>query len=247
MRQPAPTYPQCVKREEPAAPIDLERARSQHAHYARALQELDVEIIVLDALPDFPDSVFIEDNALVVGDRAFLCRSGAASRVGEEDFLAPHLERYKRVERFAAAARIDAGDCLQTDRHLFVGQSQRTNRAAVDRLAEALPEVAVISVSMRPNGVLHLKSAASYLGRDRILVAPGEIDPSIFARYEVLRTPAGEAAAANCVRVGDAILVSAKFPHTAAMLREHGLVVVALDISEFQKGDGSLTCLSLFL
>lgn len=247
MRRPPATYPRCVKRHEPDQPIDLDKALLQHSRYAQVLQQLDVETVVLDALPDFPDSVFIEDNALVIDDRAILCPSAEPSRRGEEARLAPILARYKRVQRLTSSACIDGGDCLKTDRHLFIGLSQRTNREAFDHLAQSLPDYAVVPIPMRTNGVLHLKSAVSYLGANQLLVAADEVDATLFPTYDVLRTPVGEQAAANCARVGDAIIAPVGFPGTVAMLRQRDRTVLEVDVSEFNKGDGSLTCLCLFL
>lgn len=247
MREPGASYPEATVRERASSPIDLACARAQHLELRGLLERLGLETVVLPAADELPDSVFVEDPALVRGDRAILLRTATPARRGEAEALAPVLERYKRVERLEAPACADGGDLLDAGKVLFAGLSERTNRAACEQLQELLPELRVLPVEVRGTGLLHLKSGATYLGRDTLLVAPGRFDSEAFRGYTLLETAPAEDAAANAVVAGGAVILPAGHPRTEVRLRERGFRVETADISEFAKGDGGLSCLCLFL
>jgi dimethylargininase len=249
MRRPADAYPRLVVRERSDAPIDLALARRQHQAVADAFRGLGLEVEVLPAIEELPDSVFIEDTALVVGELAILCPFSEPRRAGEEERLEPVLRRSKRVERVEPPATIDGGDCILAGERLLVGLSGRTDERAVERLGELLPELEVIPIDIRASGLLHLKSAASYLGDDTLLIDPTQLDRARLEGlgYRVLETPPGEGFAANCVAVGGTVLLADGFPGTRRLVEARQRDTLALDVSEFRKGDGALTCLSLLL
>ncbi len=245
MRRPGQSYRHCHGRER-SQPIDLELAERQHRELAVVYRSLGAQVHELEPLESHPDSVFVEDAVIVVDGVALLCRPALISRRGEAKALAPWLPKHKRVERFKHPALIDGGDCIDTGRHLFVGRSRRTNAAAHAQLAQLTPSRVVIPVPVE-HDTLHLKSVASYLGRQQFLIAPGAVDPGLFSEYQILQAPAGEAQGVNCVAVDGTIVVPTGHSETNHLLADHDFTVVNVDISEFIKGDGSLTCLSVFV
>ncbi len=244
MRRPGQSYRHCHVRRE-GQPIDLALAERQHRQLADVYRSLGAQVHELEPLSS-PDSVFVEDAAIVVDDVALLCRSALRNRRGEAEALAPWLAKYKGVERFRPPAFIDGGDCIDTGRHLFIGLSSRTNGAAHAQLARLTPRRTVIPVPVE-RATLHLKSVASYLGGQQILIAPGAIDPDLLSGYQVLPAPAGEAQAVNCVPIDGTIVLPTGHPQTNGLLADRGFDVVNVDISEFIKGDGSMTCLTVFV
>jgi dimethylargininase len=246
MRTLGNSYPKCVVRSANRIPIDLETAKAQHAGVATAMAALGIDVIVLDPIDDHPDSVFIEDAVLVVGDKALLCPFSERSRQGEEELVKEALLRLDTpIARFQYPATIDGGDCLKSGSDLFVGVSRRTNEAACRQLQEIQTRYRVIPTNFDAEGVLHLKSAASYLGNRTFLVASEYFSNRPFAGYELMEVPRDEAFASNCVVLGKTVLMPTGAPGTASLLRDSGYQVVQLDISEFIKGDGSMSCLSV--
>ena len=221
-------------------------ARAQHSAVAAAIESMGIEAIVLEAAEDFPDSVFIEDAVVILGDTAILCPSSRPSRRGEEDLLEPVLARLGlKVMRLERPATVDGGDCIVAGKVLFVGLSTRTNEAACNELRRLCTEYDVIPTVFKADTFLHLKSAATYIGDRTFLVAPDSFPAPPFTGYELVEVPPNEAFAANCVVVGMTALVPSGAPRTSRLLADFGLRVVELDISEFIKGDGSLSCLSV--
>lgn len=240
----------------PAQPVDVARARAQHAVYVAALDRAGVSVRVLDALDDSPDSVFVEDTAVVVDDVIVVTRPGAPSRRGEVDSIAaalasPELRsnggagRPRELVRMTEPATLDGGDCMRVGATLYVGRSARTNAEGVAFLRSALP-IRVVDVALPP-GVLHLKCVCSPLGGERLLLAEGSIDPSVFAGCDVIVVPHRETYAANAVAVGRSVLVAAGHPRTSELLARAGFDLLEVPTSEARKADGSLTCQSILL
>ena len=230
---------------------DLARALDQHAAYCRALERCGLEVVRLEPDSGHPDSTFVEDAALVVGDRALLTRPGAASRRGEVAALAPALSRYfPRLGRIEAPGTLDAGDVCETERLVLVGRSQRTNDEGIRQLAAWLAPaglpLAVIEVRDLP-GCLHLKSGLAHLGENRLAVVDELSSHPALAGFQRIRVEAAEAYAANCVRVNDRVLIADGHPRLRAALEALGYALEALDMSEYRKMDGGLSCLSLRL
>ncbi len=226
-------------------PIDVARARAQHAAYVSGLRWLGYAIRTLPAAHALPDSVFVEDPAVISGRRALIARSAHPVRAREADAVRDALaEAGFEVAHMPPGATLDGGDVLQVGRRMWVSRSARTNRAGIDALGAAFPGVALSEVPLPP-GVLHLKCACSRVGPRAVLVAEGALDPGIFAGLDVLVAPAEEAYAANAVGRAGRVLVAAGHPRTARRLARAGLAVRAVEVGEIRKGDGSLTCLSL--
>ena len=233
----------------------FERALEQHAAYCAALEKCGLTVTRLQPDPNYPDSTFVEDTAILTerfNEAATSCavitRPGAPSRRGEVVDIGPVLDGfYPNLLSIQAPGTLDGGDVCQAGNHFFVGLSKRTNEAGAQQLAELLAPFGYTSsfVDIREiDGLLHLKSGLAYLGDNRLVVteAPGQV---AFLNYELVRVNSNEEYAANCIRVNDHVLLAAGYQSFAATLRELGCKTIALDMSEFQKMDGGLSCLSL--
>ncbi|TNF26728.1 MAG: dimethylargininase [Deltaproteobacteria bacterium] len=230
-----------------APPIDVARARAQHAAYAAALSALGLEVTVLPADEALPDCCFIEDTAVIAAGHALLTRPGAVSRRAEVDAVAAALDGAVTLQRTRVPALIDGGDVLRVAHTIYVGLSARTNGVSVGAVQEAFwPRGFIVRSVPVPFGTLHLKCHASSPVPGLVVVAEGSpLDGAFGPELRAVRVPRAEAYAANTVGVGETVLVAAGYPETAARLRAEGLEVVTLDMSELARADGSLTCLSL--
>lgn len=226
-------------------PVDVELARAQHASYEQALRDAGCDVQQLDELPDHPDSVFVEDTAVVLDEVAVLTCPGAVSRRGEVDSMAAALAPYRELCRIEAPATLDGGDVLRLGRVLYVGKSGRSNAAGVAALRKCVARFGYRVKAVPLNDCLHLKSAVTQVASDLLLVNPAWVDEANFAGFGSLAVDPAEAHAANAVWLGECILLSAAFPRTVGGLREAGIDVCALDMSETEKAEGALTCCSV--
>jgi dimethylargininase len=240
-------YADCL-RGDARARIDVAAARAQHAAYVAAVRAAGVRVDVLPADDASPDACFLEDTAVITGAHALATRPGAPSRRAEVEPVAAELARALTVHRMEAPATLDGGDVLRIDARLFVGLSSRTTAEGADALARvaALDGLQVIRVAVR--GGLHLKSACSLASASLLVYDPGvmgdeELVPFRASGVELL--PVAEPAGANVLALGPVVIVSAAAPRSAEALRAKGLDVRVVDVGEFHKGDGALTCLSL--
>ena len=220
---------------------------AEHDSYVAALQAAGVALEVLAPLEAYPDSIFVEDPALVFPEGAILLRPGASSRFGETAEIAPVLRR-----RFAAVLELpgpgfaDGGDVLVTPNTVMIGLSDRTDRQGAEALIVLLAGIGRRGVIVTtPPGVLHFKSDCSLLDSDTVLSTKRLSDSGVFAGLNILNTPEGEEGAANALRVNDRVLLGAGFPKTAALLADAGYEVVRLPTSEIAKIDAGLSCMSL--
>lgn len=240
---------------------DYERALQQHEAYCVALQECGVTLTKLEADTLYPDSCFVEDPAIVLdarprdgvikSRRLLLTRPGAESRQGEIEGLRAALNELfpgQLVNEIKAPATLDGGDVCEAGNHFFIGLSERTNEAGVAQLAALLTRSGYTStvVDIRSvNGLLHLKSAIAYLGDNRLVISGALAGREEFSGYDLIRVAPAEEYAANCVRVNDYVLVAAGYPRFEAQLGELGYQTILLEMTEFQKMEGGLSCLSL--
>lgn len=236
-------YPLCIRESE--EPIDLVRARAQHAAYAAAIEDAGVPTAILLADEACPDCVFIEDTAVILGVRALLTRPGASSRRPESRAVGEALAGDLELHRMEGPATLDGGDVLRVGDTLFVGLSSRTNTAGFVSLAGVAAAEGVRCVPVPLAEGLHLKSAVSLASAGAVVLYHGPLDPGPFraAGVEILTTD--EPFGGNVLALGRRVLVSADAPKTADLLARRGLDVVVLALSELHKGDGALTCLSL--
>jgi dimethylargininase len=249
VRKVPDSFDSCIKASAQLT-IDVRLARMQHDAYRKILESLGLEVTALEADDRYPDCCFVEDAAIVAGERAILLPLGAPSRVGEEIAVGKLLARYKTVHRMASPeidspARMDGGDVLAVGKKLFVGLSRRTNRNAVAKLKEMLAADGYEVVAVPLRGVLHLKSACSHLGNGCVLICRGYFDENIFSAYQRIIVHPDDAYSANCLAVNGRVIVSKGFPRTRDGIEAAGFETIELDMSEFRKGGGSLTCLSI--
>ena len=228
---------------------DLLRAQAQHRHYAAALAVCGLELATLPADARYPDGTFVEDTAVLTPDLAIVTRPGAPSRRGETAAIATELaSRYATVRTIAPPGTVDGGDVCQAGTRFFIGLSARTNEHGARQLAGWLAEsgFAATFVDIRSTpGLLHLKTGIAYLGDARLAVMAGLAGLADFDGYETIEVAAQESYAANCIRVNARVLVAAGHPRFADRLAALGLDPLPLEMSEFRKMDGGLSCLSL--
>lgn len=228
---------------------DIARALEQHSAYRDALAECGVEVTVLTADENYPDGTFVEDTFVIADRVAIAARPGVKTRLGEVGALAAALGRFRpRCERIEPPGTLDGGDICQVEEHFLIGLSARTNDAGAAQLSAILTRHGYTSSIIdirRCCSLLHLKSGITYLGERRFLVAAGFPETGEIAAAERLEVSAAEAYAANAVRVNDRLLIAAGFPCLASVLANLGYRILALEMSEFAKMDGGLSCLSL--
>lgn len=231
------------------APVDYEKALGQHDAYCAALEECGLEVVRLAADLAHPDSTFVEDVAVLTRDAAILTRPGAKSREGEVDGIREPLRKFfQTIHEIEAPGTLDGGDICEAGEHFFIGVSRRTNEEGARQLAAFLARGGCTSafVDIRAmKSILHLKSGVAFVGDGKLAVMEELAAREEFRRYELIRVAAGESYAANCVRVNDYVLIPAGFPEIAGELTSRGFRILALDVSEFRKMDGGLSCLSL--
>ncbi len=226
-------------------PLDPQVARRQHSAYRTALEEGGFTIITVPSDERHPDGSFVEDAAVVIGGRALATRPGHPSRRGEVGPVAAALAELMPVEHMEAPATLDGGDVLQAGGTVFVGLSARTNRSGIDSLARfAGPDRRVVAVPV--SGVLHLKSVVTALDEGTLLVESGHLDPAFFEGMRIVTTPPDDPHGANVVRLPDGRILAAEgLPRSAEAVAAAGFEVTTVDISEFARADGGLTCLSI--
>ena len=222
---------------------------AQHARYCEALQACGLAITTLSEDPDHPDSTFVEDTAVLTARIAVLTRPGARSREGEVAAIRPALRGFFPVTtEIEAPGTVDGGDICEAEDHFFLGFSLRTNEEGARQLAAHLASAgyrfSVVDVRGM-SSILHLKSGVSYMGNNTLVVMEEMGEWEAFAGYELIRVTKEESYGANCVQVNDRVLVAAGNPRLTAELVARGLDPLELDMSEFRKMDGGLSCLSL--
>lgn len=233
---------------------DVGKAREQHARYCEALARCGLtlrRLTVTRLAPgaDYPDATFVEDCAVLLSGLAILTRPGAHSRRGEVPAIRRALaEFFPEIAEIVPPGTLDGGDVCEVGSEVFVGVGGRTDEEGARQLARLLAQrmYSVTAVDLRGlPGLLHLKSGLAHLGDGRLVATAALAGHAAFAGYEVIAVEPGEEYAANCVRVNDHVLVAAGFPRLEAALRRLGYSVIAVEVSEFRKMDGGLSCLSL--
>lgn len=226
-------------------PIDVARAIAQHRAYQQCLGELGVRVVSLPTERDLPDCVFVEDPAVVVDEIAVISVMGAARRRPEAESLAAALSDYRDLKFLREPATLDGGDVMRVGRTLFVGVSRRTNREAVTQLSDILRPYDYKVKTVEVIGCLHLKSACSYIGMNTVLVNRAWVNAEELRQFELIDVPAGEPNAANALVVNDSVVLPSSFPRTLALLEQRKFRVRTIDVSELQKAESGVTCMSL--
>jgi dimethylargininase len=227
---------------------DYERACEQHDRYVGALERCGVEMTVLGADGRYPDSVFVEDTAVVTDRCAVIANPGAAGRRGEVHEIEEVFSGlYENVERIVSPGTLDGGDVLQVGDHFYVGLTRRTNREGAEQLAAFLRGYGFDASCVKLRRFLHLKTGVAYLGGKDLVVAGELVTNGEFDDFDKILVSPEEEYCANCIRVGDHVLLAAGCERTKKKIVERGYDVIELEMSEFRKVDGGLSCLSLRL
>ena len=244
-REVSPAFGSCELSYIPRGAIDLARARGQHRDYQQALEALGCQLLTLPVEPDLPDSVFVEDVAIVLDEVAILTRPGALSRRAEVASVADVLRQYRTIMSMEAPGTLDGGDVLRVGHMLYVGESARSNAAGIAQLRELLAGHGYPVQGVPTRGCLHLKSAVTQLDDDTLLLQPEWVDREQFAGFRIIEVDPAEPHAANVLRIDDRLVIPASFPRTRQHLLDAGFNVTAVDVSELQKAEGAVTCCSL--
>jgi dimethylargininase len=242
--RPVPdSYDHCVRTN--TEKIDIALAKTQHAEYCKALQKLGLELIWIKGDTTLPDSCFVEDTAVILGEKAIICNMKTKSRAKEVVEVAKVLEKLKETYYIKPPATIDGGDVLKIQDKVFVGLSARTNLHATRQFRKILENSNFEIVPVTIHNVLHLKSACTYLGNNYVIVSKGHFDTAILRDYKKIVVARGEEYAADCLAINGTVLMAKGFPKTKKLIEKEGFFVKELETSEFRKGDGALTCLSI--
>ena len=248
VRPPGANYATGLTTVDLGAP-DLERALKQHEAYCQTLKSCGLNLIRLGADEDHPDSTFVEDTAVLTARGAVITRPGAPSRRGETSQIAPVIRDYfSTVHLIEEPGTVDGGDICEAGEHFFIGVSLRTNEHGARQLAGILESFGYSSSLIDIRGVsniLHLKSGLAYLGGKQLVLIEALGGRKEFSGYELVCLDSSEDYAANCLEVNGKVLIADGFPATRRELEHRGYQTIALDMSEFQKMDGGLSCLSL--
>lgn len=222
---------------------DFGKALEQHAAYCEALTKCGVELTVLDADERYPDGCFVEDTAVVNSKVKVVSRPGAATRRGEEEAISRVLAGSGPTESITAAGTLEGGDVLRAENHYYIGISERTNREGASQLSAILAKHGFTSTVVRVEAVLHLKSDIAYLGNGNFISTP--VFSHVANPANTIILDPEEYYSANCLRVNDYLLIAKGFPKSKKRIMDLGYNIIELDMSEFRKMDGGLTCLSL--
>ena len=246
VRPPGNSYVRCVSSNPEKDMIDISLARAQHREYVSCIKESGVNVFELPVLEDHPDSVFAYDPGLLGTEKCVIGRFGEKSRRGEESALANDLADYK--ERVGSLnfvhepGTLEGGDILVTERGIFIGESTRTNSRGIRQFAEIMKNTSVQSVRTK---TFHMLCGCSYLTEGRMLIVPELLNPTLFPGFEHILVPLEESYASEALYLGERrVLIPAGFPRTVGKLRGAGYKPVEVDISEFYRGDGGISCLS---
>lgn len=225
---------------------NYELALQQHNAYVDALLECGLDITVLEADENYPDSCFVEDVALCTPNCAVITRPGAVSRRGEIIEMQEVLkEFYEHIEQIEEPGTIEAGDIMMVGNHFYIGLSERTNKNGAEQMKSILEKYGMTASLVPLKEVLHLKTGLAYLEKGQLLISGEFLTNPEFNQYNKIIIASKDAYSANCIWVNQKVLVPAGFPSTTEKIAQAGYEVIELNMSEFQKLDGGLSCLSL--
>ena len=226
-------------------PIDFELAEAQHGAYCQTLRELGCEPLVLPALAGFPDAPFVEDMAIVLPEVAVLTRTGAESRRAEQTSVEQALSPFREFVRIEEPSTLDGGDVFLANQTLFVGQSGRTNHAGLKQLAHLVLAHGFRVKAVEVTEALHLRTGCTWLGGDHLLINRNWINAERLSEYQLIDVDPSEPFAGTALTIGETVMMTASAPRTIERVRAAGYEVREVDITEFEKAEAGLTCLSL--
>jgi len=245
-RDISPRFSECEITHIERSPIDLQIAQAQHHGYVQALKDLGCAVLELPAEADLPDSVFVEDTAVVLPNVALLTRPGADSRKPETDSIARALAPYREIVRIESPATVDGGDVLVLGKNIFVGMSTRSNTSAIDQMNQLLGKFGYKTQGVELWDCLHLKSAVTRVDdNNTLLINRNWVDVETFDGYELIDIDPSEPFAANCLPINGSIIFPTAFPKTTSKLEGRGYRVKPVVVDELAKAEGAVTCCSL--
>ena len=225
---------------------DYELALRQHASYIEALKACGLEVTVLPANEAFPDSTFVEDVALLTKECAIITNPGADSRRDEIASMKEVLKDfYKNIEEVQEPGRVEAGDIMMVGDHFYIGLSERTNQSGAAQVIGYLEKYGLSGSVVTLDEVLHLKTGIAYLEKNNLLACGEFLTKSAFQKFNILEIDASESYAANCIWVNGTVLMPKGYPNARQTIENAGYAIIEVDVSEFKKLDGGLSCLSL--
>jgi dimethylargininase len=238
---------QCELTYLPRAEIDIELARAQHRVYEKALERLGCRLVSLPGELDLPDSVFVEDTAVVLHEIAIITRPGATSRRPETVSVAKALGEYRELMFLQPPGTLDGGDVLRVGKTLYVGSSSRSNRSGIEQLTSIVAPFGYCVVSVLVRECLHLKSAVTQVGPNTLLINRQLVETSCFSGMDLIDVDGREPSGANALLIGNQVVYPASCPRTRERLEARGISVAGVDVSEIEKAEGGVTCCSLIL
>lgn len=227
--------------------IDVALAREQHQAYEQVLRNLGCRVESLPQEPELPDSVFVEDTAIVLEEAAVITRPGAPSRRAETAAIAAALGKYRQLLRIEPPGTLDGGDVLRLARTLYAGISSRSNASGIEQLGILLSPFGYRVLPVPVRGCLHLKSAVTQVSEDHLLINSRRVERQPFSGMSFLEVDASEPAGANALLIGEDVVYPASHPRTAELLRRRGIRVHTVEMSETEKAEGGATCCSLLI
>ena len=222
------------------------KALRQHKNYVKTLKELGLKVTVLPPDKDYPDSTFVEDTAVLTSSCTVITNPGAESRRGEIKAVEKQLQgKFSEIEKIKYPGTLEGGDVLEVENHFYIGISERTNQFGAEQFIKIVRKNGMTGSIISVNQGLHLKSAVSYMGNNCMLIDPESINSNYFNGFTIITTEQGESYSANSISVNETVILSEGFPKTRDKVEKSGFSVRTVDVSEFRKLDGGLSCLSL--
>ena len=226
-------------------PIDLAKARAQHHAYETLLGKCGAKVISLPEEPELPDSMFVEDPAIVLDEVAIICPLGTETRRKEAPSIAAALEKFRKLAYVKMPGTLEGGDVLRIGKRIYVGLTRRSNPEGIRQLAVIVGAYGYQVTAVPVTGCLHLKSAVTYLGKNTLLGDRAWFDWNRLEGFDWVDVHPAEPHAGNALQIGEEVIFPASFARTAALISEKGFKLELLDISELQKAESGLTCSSL--
>ncbi|MCI0553244.1 MAG: arginine deiminase family protein [Anaerolineae bacterium] len=246
-RDVSPRFNECEITHIDRLPIDVNVAQSQHRGYVQALKELGCAVLELSAEADLPDSVFVEDTAVVLPEIALITRPGADSRKPETESITRALRPYRELVLIESPATVDGGDVLVVGKNIYVGMSTRSNTVAVEQMNHLLGKYGYEAQGVEMHDCLHLKTAVTRVDDQTLLINRKWVDVENFEGFDLIYVDESEPFAANCLPINDSIIFPVAFPKTAAKLEARGYRIKPVVVDELAKAEGAVTCCSLIV
>lgn len=242
IRQPGKNFANGITTSSLGKP-SFELALKQHNAYCEALKSCGLEVTILEADENYPDGCFVEDTAIVTQEVAIITKPGDTDRIGEVDRIAVVLSKYKKTETINLPGTLDGGDIMRVGNHFYIGMSKRTNEEGAKQLAEILAKYGYTTSQIPVKKVLHLKTGITYLGSNNFISV--EEFANVFKESTVIKLDPDEFYSANCLNINNRLLIPKGFPKSKKQIIDLGYSIVEIEMTEFRKMDGGLTCLSL--